>query len=31
MPRYFRRVKHLSRLVDVLAKDGESLLVMKRD
>jgi N-acetylglutamate synthase-like GNAT family acetyltransferase len=31
MPRYFRKVSRLAGLVEVLRRDGESLLVMKRE
>jgi N-acetylglutamate synthase-like GNAT family acetyltransferase len=31
MPRYFRKISRLVGLVEVLRRDGESLLVMKRD
>ncbi|MEW6718500.1 MAG: GNAT family N-acetyltransferase [Chloroflexota bacterium] len=31
MPPYFQRVKRLSNLIDFLAKEGEYLLVMKRE
>lgn len=31
MPRYFRKVNRLAGIIDLLSRDGESLLVMKRD
>lgn len=31
MPRYFRKISRLAGLVEVLRRDGESLLVMKRE
>jgi len=31
MPKYFRLIKRLSRVVEVLQREGETLLVMKRE
>jgi amino-acid N-acetyltransferase len=31
MPKYFRLIKRLSRVVEVLRSEGETLLVMKRE